>query len=300
MPCRGYRALHPIRGSSGYRHRCSSLRFLSSHFILLYKTDCRGCQPSSGRHIQPFVKDIPFHDKRLREAFNLSVNRDHLIKKGFLGYANPIAAMTPSWAKDFPEDLEPKPYNPAKARQLFKEAGSWPSGRKLEIAATERYTDAARLIGYDIENTLDIGVKIKMIPEYNKNSWLRVSAEKKLHPNWDIMLADVFASFSEGTPAFIHREFFGFDGSYRTGPPLPTFDRLFAKMAAQTIPDDLIQKAKQIDTYVYNESLALFLVAPKKLYAVNRHVQFQAYRTTFELAETAVTNMHWSRMDKLI
>lgn len=42
------------------------------------------------------------------------------------------------------------------------------------------------------------------------------------------------------------------------------------------------------------QSLALFLVAPQVLYAVNRHVRFVLYATTFELAETAVRRGHWS------
>ncbi|MDQ0219175.1 ABC transporter substrate-binding protein [Peribacillus cavernae] len=242
-----------------------------------------------------FAKDSSFHDRRLREAFNLSVNRENVIAKGFLGYANTIAAMTPSWAKDFPEELKPRPYDPAKARQLFREAGGWPSGRVLEIAATEKYGSPARLIANDIKNVLRIDTKVKIIPESSKNKWLRVAAEKKLLPNWDILLVDTFALFSEATPAFIHREYFGADGAYRAGPKFETFDQLYAQMASETDPDQLILKAKQIDRYVYHESLALFLIAPKKLYAVNRHVNFQPYRSTFELAETEVNNQHWSR-----
>jgi hypothetical protein len=40
---------------------------------------------------------------------------------------------------------------------------------------------------------------------------------------------------------------------------------------------------------------ALFLCAPQALYAVNRHVAFDGYAATFELAETEVASQHWSR-----
>ena len=46
---------------------------------------------------------------------------------------------------------------------------------------------------------------------------------------------------------------------------------------------------------IREESLALFLCAPDALYAVNEHVAFTPYRTTFELAETSVGAAHWSR-----
>lgn len=39
----------------------------------------------------------------------------------------------------------------------------------------------------------------------------------------------------------------------------------------------------------------LRLVAPNALYAVNNHVDFTPYATTFELAATSVTEEHWSR-----
>ncbi len=37
------------------------------------------------------------------------------------------------------------------------------------------------------------------------------------------------------------------------------------------------------------------LVYPQALYAVNKHVDFVGYATAFELAETSVTEEHWSR-----
>ena len=40
------------------------------------------------------------------------------------------------------------------------------------------------------------------------------------------------------------------------------------------------------------------LCAPKALYAVNKHVSFGPYRTTFELAEAEVDDEHWSRTKK--
>ncbi len=51
----------------------------------------------------------------------------------------------------------------------------------------------------------------------------------------------------------------------------------------------------RIDKFVYEEALALFLCAPQALYAVNKQVDFVAYRTTFELAECRVRSEHGSR-----
>lgn len=57
----------------------------------------------------------------------------------------------------------------------------------------------------------------------------------------------------------------------------------------------LSRTSYRIDKFVYEEALALFLCAPRALYAVNKQVDFTPYRTTFELAECQVSPEHWSR-----
>lgn len=237
--------------------------------------------------------ELPFGDRRLREALNLAVNREKLIREGFLGYAKPVPALTPTWALDFPEELQPKPYDPEQARQLLNEV-SWPKGRVLRLAAPSEIAHIAQLLAQDIGSALNFQVETIVIPVNEILLGKRAIAEKKLNPDWDILLMGTFAFFSEATPAFIHRDLLGYDGALRVGPELPRFNQLFTEMAAQTDHHQLLMKAKEIDRYVYDEALALFLCAPQALYAVNKNVHFQPYRTTFELAETWVDDRHWS------
>ena len=96
-------------------------------------------------------------------------------------------------------------------------------------------------------------------------------------------------------PAVVHREFFGSDGAFRAGPPVPEFDRLFEDLITRIDPDEARRRAEEIDRWCYEESAVLALCTPQALYAVNRNVDFKAYRTTFELAETEVSAQHWSR-----
>ncbi|MGH3976065.1 MAG: hypothetical protein ACRDS9_22475 [Pseudonocardiaceae bacterium] len=63
---------------------------------------------------------------------------------------------------------------------------------------------------------------------------------------------------------------------------------------AQTSQAKQVLAANRIDRYVTRQSLALFLVAPQALYAVNRDVNFVPYATSFELAGTSVRSSHWS------
>jgi len=95
-----------------------------------------------------------------------------------------------------------------------------------------------------------------------------------------VLLHGWFDLSSEAPPAAVHREFFGADGAFRVGPELPEFDHLYAEMTVQLDGATRGEVAGRIDTYAYDEALALFLCAPQALYAVNKHVQFNAYRTT--------------------
>jgi peptide/nickel transport system substrate-binding protein len=68
-----------------------------------------------------FNRDVNFNDRRIRLAFNLSVDREDIIRNGFSGYADVVPAMMPLWVFDFPEELRPLQYDPALGRRLLKE-----------------------------------------------------------------------------------------------------------------------------------------------------------------------------------
>ncbi|MFE8700115.1 ABC transporter substrate-binding protein [Cytobacillus sp. FJAT-54145] len=240
-----------------------------------------------------FKRDVDFNNRKLRLAINLAVDREEIVNRGYHGYAHQLPAMTPPWAFDYPDDLSPRPYDPNQARKLLKEAG-WPNKRPLQIATTKEFKKIANLIAPQIQKALGISVNVTVIPQEEEVKWKRVIAEKKLVPAFDIFLATENALFYEGTPAFFHREFFGENGALRIGPEIPEFNEWFKKMAAETDLTKLKEVAKDIDRYVYHEALGLFLCSPDELYAVNRHVKFRPYRTTFELADTEVSKEHWS------
>ncbi len=241
--------------------------------------------------------DVPLSDKRVRQALNLAVDCQKVIEQGLGGYANPICALTPSWCGGFPADAKPYPHDPGQAKQLLDEVG-WPSGRNLRLAAPAAFAGIAQLVADDITAALGIGVDIMLVPPEKMLAGARALAEKKLSLPWDMLITGWFDLSSEAPPAAVHREFFGSDGAFRAGPELPEFDKLYTEMATQLDGSKLVQLAEQIDRYVFEEALALFLCAPKALYAVNKHISFGPYRTTFELAETEVDDAHWSRTKK--
>jgi peptide/nickel transport system substrate-binding protein len=241
-----------------------------------------------------YQRDVHFNDYKLRMALNLAIDRNILIQEGINGFADIVPALTPPWAPDFPEDLSPRRYNPSLSQKYFNEA-NWPNGRELRIATTEKYHKMASLLSFQIRETLGIDVVLIRIPSKEEAKSQRIVAEKKLVPNWDILLGNATALFYEDTPVYFHRAFFGHDGAIRTGPQLPEFDRLFKRMASEVDKEKRKELSKKIDRYVFKEALGLFLFVPKQIYAVNKHVHFRPYLTTLEFADTEVGEGHWSK-----
>lgn len=241
-----------------------------------------------------FKTDVNFNDKRLRYAINTAVNKKRVIEEGLFGYATNLPSLTPTWSREFPEEIEPLPYDPYLAKELFDEI-EWPSNRPLTIVTTSVYKKAANVIANELQESLSIKVNVIMIAESDEPNWLRAVAEKRRLPDFDIFLTDLFSLYTQGTPAFIHREIFGEDGALRIGPEIKEFEQIFKTYITELNEEKRTELAKGVDRYVHENALGLFLCCPQDLYAVNRHVRYQAYRSTFELVDTEVTPQHWSR-----
>ena len=236
-------------------------------------------------------RDVPLQDPAVRRALNLAVDRAKLVEQGLHGYATPLSALTPSWCSGYPAGAKPYDHDPAEAAELFQ---GWPEGRPLRLATAGAFHGVAELIADDLRSALGIGVEVVVVPEASSAAGARVLVENKLTSPWDVLLFGWFDLSSEAPPAAVHREFFGQDGAFRAGPTLPEFDALFDEMKVQLDGTRLVEVAERIDALCFDQALALFLCAPQALYAVNNHVSFGPYRTTFEIAEVTVDDGHWS------
>ena len=119
--------------------------------------------------------------------------------------------------------------------------------------------------------------------------------EKNLPLPFDVLVHAWFDLAAGYPPAVIHREYFHSLGAFRAGPPLPEFEKLMAHSVVETDAKKLTELGKQIDRLFYGEAPSVFLCCPMALVAVNRHVKFTGHAATLELAETEVTEEHWSR-----
>jgi peptide/nickel transport system substrate-binding protein len=173
------------------------------------------------------------------------------------------------------------------------EAG-WPDGRNLQLAATTDVEPVANALAEDFRDSLGIGVDVTIIPDEELLAAQHALVEKVMPLPFDVLVHPWIDLSSDAPPAFIHGAYFASDGPFRAGPPIPEFEDLMGRFAAEIDADRQADLATEIDQFVYDEALSVFLVAPQALYAVNRHVDFVGHAATFELATTEITAEHWS------
>jgi ABC-type transport system substrate-binding protein len=82
---------------------------------------------------------VPWHDKKVRQALNMAINRDEMLTSIFKGrgqpvyvsgYAASLDGWNPDWAKQFDAQYG---YNPEKAKVLLKEAGYPPKQMNMKV-----------------------------------------------------------------------------------------------------------------------------------------------------------------------
>ena len=251
------------------------------------------------------AEGLPLRNKLARQALNLAVDRERIVREAMFGRAHPLAGLTPPSAVTPLHRLSPYAHDPGLASAFWQDAvgsvgGTDSSQRPLRLVVLDGLQHVARIVAENLRGALGTEVEVRVCGDEEKREVLRRLAEKHSPREWDVLLhswSDVRSSgqTTDAPPLELHRGFVGESGEFRAGPIVPEFENLYEKLARHTHKPPLARTSYKIDKLVYQEALALFLCAPQALYAVNEHVDFTPYRATFELAECRAGPEHWSR-----
>lgn len=244
------------------------------------------------------AEGLPLSDLRARQALNHAVDKAALVQDVLYGHAAPLGGLVPPTIAPLPLRLPPYKHDTTQARQLWQEACGPLPVRPLRLAAPEELEFIARFVTRQIEEALGVTVELTVYRTIEEKLDLRSGLTARTVPrSWDILIHETGTQAADAPPLELHRAFVGESGEYLAGTPHPRFEELYRQLVNLVNPFAQKPVALVIDKLVYDEVLALFLCTPHALYAVNKHVDFTAYRTTFELAECRVSEQHWSRQE---
>lgn len=112
------------------------------------------------RYISMNVTRKPFNDIRVREAINYAINRDALVKVAFAGYATPATGIVPP-AIAGATQYAPWPWDPAKARELLREAG-YPNGFTTTLWSSHNHSTAQKVLQFLQQQLATVGIQTKI------------------------------------------------------------------------------------------------------------------------------------------
>lgn len=123
----------------------------------------------------------PFKDRRVRQAFAMSIDRDKIVNDLMGGVNTPAYTIVPPGVKGHRDKGNGLPFDPAKAKQLLAEAG-YPNGKglpELKMTHREGYPDiklVAEAVAGQIQQNLGVKVQVtpvewrKYLDDYNKKT----------------------------------------------------------------------------------------------------------------------------------
>ncbi|WP_318367218.1 glutathione ABC transporter substrate-binding protein GsiB [Enterobacter sp.] len=112
------------------------------------------------RYISMNVTQKPFDNPKVREAINYAINRQALVKVAFAGYATPATGVVPP-ALANAQQYQPWPYDPAKARELLKEAG-FPNGFSTTLWSSHNHSTAQKVLQFTQQQLAQVGIKAQV------------------------------------------------------------------------------------------------------------------------------------------
>jgi oligopeptide transport system substrate-binding protein len=106
-----------------------------------------------------------FQDKRVRQAFNLALDRQTIIEDLLFNAYTPAVGYVPPSIPEFNPDLEPYAYDPERARELMAEAG-YPDGEgfpALKVTSTGDLSTELEAFAALLNQNLGVDIEVEVV-----------------------------------------------------------------------------------------------------------------------------------------
>jgi len=202
----------------------------------------------------------PWHDRRVRLAASLAIDRNAINQAEMLGLGRPTGSFVPP-TFDFALAIDPPPLDPKRAKQLLAEAG-YPNGFDAgDLTPLPPYTALGEEVGGYLQG---IGIRAK-VRSMERATYLSAWREKKLH---GLLIG---ATGAAGNAASRLESFFTKGGIYAYGS-LPEIDDLFQRQAKELDRKKREELLHQIQRIVADRTLVAPIFQQAFLWGVGPRV----------------------------
>ncbi|WP_428416730.1 ABC transporter substrate-binding protein [Phocicoccus schoeneichii] len=199
-------------------------------------------------------------DEKLRQAINMAVDKEELIKAVWWGYGKEIGSHYPPVLKGYVDTTNTYPYDVDKAKQLVKELGREGITLNMKLPTDyPNYVAAGQIIAEKLE-AIGIHVKIETI-------------------EWGTWLTDVYGNRDYDLTVVGHTgRIEGYDllekyGSTRSDNYFnyknTEVDNLLSSIKVELDDDTRMDMYKRVQTILAEEVPAVYIQAPTRIYAIN-------------------------------
>jgi peptide/nickel transport system substrate-binding protein len=221
-------------------------------------------------HLEMRVDRPPFSDPRVREAVNLGIDREALLRQVLAGEGRPSGQMVTNNDVGFADDLHPPAHDLRRARVLLAEAG-YPHGFDVELEHREGQAGAAELKA----QLAAIGIRLRPVPRPWNDLYPRMQNGQVI-----FQLGSVLAESGDASDvldAMMHTRgtVAGYGDNNSSGYSNASLDELIERSAVVLDPlkrRELLQRCMRV---LARDLPDIPLFVPFDLYGVRRNVDWQ-------------------------
>jgi peptide/nickel transport system substrate-binding protein len=208
-------------------------------------------------------------DVRVRQALNYAVDKQALATKLFGGFAqvDKCQILSPQMFGYNP-DLQPYPYDPAKAKALLQEAGA--AGKQIELVGeTGRWLKDAETIQAVANFWQEAGLKVK-VSNYDFDTYLKHLFRQPNHPD-----AIFVSSSNELLDADRQYSNYYADGGSGTSNSDPELKRLITEARTNVDTTSRLQQYRQAGKIACDKAYFTFLLNNEDLYGMSERLNWR-------------------------
>ena len=217
----------------------------------------------------------PWQDARLRQAANVAVNREDLIRYAAKGNGLIVPALVAVQGFGYDPDLAPYPFDPVKARHLQREAG-YAEGLSITLIAADTLQVQATVVSKMLEQAgFTVDLQLLDALAFNRKVFLSALDQPPAQQAWDIALLTSIPDVLNFPVYQIYRQY-ALDGVYDWIGEQPALRQLDAQVLGTVDRERQQALIRQMERHTRDQAYFLFLYNPILLYATNNAVRLRA------------------------